>query len=57
MHDHGVLLTLTGHVVIIAMQVIGFVYAWKRDGRRHRWQQEAQKQLRDLDRMARNGQT
>ena len=38
--------TIVGHLVILLTTIAGFVFQWKREGRRHRWQQEENRQMR-----------
>jgi len=44
--------TLWGHLFIFATTVVGFLFQWLREGRRHRWQQE---QFRALTKEVQNG--
>jgi hypothetical protein len=49
MHDHA---TLIGHVFLFLTTVAGFVFAWLREGRQHRWQVE---EFRKLNAEVKNG--
>jgi hypothetical protein len=49
MHDYT---TIAGHITIVVVYVLGQFFAWLREGRRHRWQQE---QFRGLSRDIRQG--
>lgn len=51
MPEHGNS-TLWGHVFIFLTTVSGFVFAWLREGRQHRWQRE---QFADVKREIKNG--
>ena len=52
MPDHA---TLYGHLVILITQVLGFGYAWLREGRRHRWEQEQRQTMKDIRADIKNG--
>ena len=43
---HDVALTVAAHVTILLTTIAGFVFQWLREGRRHRWQQEENRQMR-----------
>lgn len=43
---HDAALTLYAHGLLFATTIAGFIYSWLREGRRHRWQQEENRQLR-----------
>lgn len=44
MTEHHV--TLIGHLVLLLTTLAGFLFQWLREGRRHRWQQEENRQMR-----------
>jgi hypothetical protein len=58
-HDHDLAFTLAAHVTIFLTTVAGFVFAWLREGRRHKWQKEENAKMRaevsDLKTEVKNG--
>lgn len=47
--------TLLSHMAILTMQIVGLVYQWLSEGRRHRWQIEQRKAMGDLRADLQNG--
>jgi Flp pilus assembly protein TadB len=43
---HETVYTLTAHATIVLTVIISHLVAWMREGRRHRWQQEENRQMR-----------
>lgn len=43
---HDALYTLAAHLTLFLTTIAGFVFAWLREGRRHRWQQEQFNQIK-----------
>ncbi len=44
--SHETTVALAGHVVIVLTLVVDRLFALYREGRRHRWQQEENRQMR-----------
>jgi len=43
-------------VIIVALQVLTLVYAWLREGRRHKWQNETRHEINDVHQAVNGGQ-
>jgi uncharacterized membrane protein affecting hemolysin expression len=44
---HEITVLLFSHLTILFTTIAGFVFAWLREGRRHRWQEDQFRQMRD----------
>lgn len=47
---------IMGHIVLLVTTIGGFIFAWLREGRRHRWQREQWERMnRKMDKITLNG--